>query len=453
MSAPVNIPGLLIAAPASGSGKTSLTLGLMALLRRRGVSVAPFKVGPDYIDPGHQAAVCGRPAHNLDSWFCDKDQVREIYQRGCAAAQIAIVEGVMGLFDGVSGDSEEGSSAQIAKWLDLPVVLVVDAKAQARSFAALVKGFCDFDPELKIAGVIANRVGSERHSQLLQEALQSTPGLPPLLGCLPRSEEIVLPERHLGLVTAEDLPGDHAERLADWVEQSLEADWLQQLTSSAVAPQPDSHVRLAEKKLRIGVARDRAFCFYYPENLRLLEAAGAELVEFSPLTAEQLPENLAGLYLGGGYPELHAEQLAQNRQLREQIKQLADEGLPIYAECGGFMYLCQAIDSLAMCGVFPAQAKMLARRKALGYRQLEFIGDTPLGEMGTQVRGHEFHYSEVEMPESVERCYALSRRGGENLGIEGYRYKNVLGSYLHLHFASNPQVAENFVSFCQQHKY
>jgi cobyrinic acid a,c-diamide synthase len=462
-----NIPGFLIAAPSSGSGKTSLTLGIMALLRRRGISVAPFKVGPDYIDPGHHAAVCGRPSHNLDSWFCTKGQVQAIYQRGCAGAQVAIVEGVMGLFDGVSGDSEEGSSAQLAKWLELPVLLVVDAKAQARSFAAVVKGFCDFDPALKIAGVIANRVGSDRHRQLLQEALQSTPGLPPLLGCLSRSEVIVLPERHLGLVTAGDLSGDHAERLADWVEENIDlGEFLQffplkivrqgGFVPGEINPEIPLNPLLQTgeaKKLRIGIARDRAFCFYYPENLRLLAAAGAELIEFSPLMDEQLPENLAALYLGGGYPELHAEQLAQNSGLREQIRQLAAAGLPIYAECGGLMYLCRSIDRHAMCGIFPSRAKMLPRRKALGYRQLEFTSNTLLGQVGTQVRGHEFHYSEVAMPESVERCYALSRRGGETLGTEGYRYKNVLGSYVHLHFASNPLVAENFVRFCLQIKF
>lgn len=450
MAISTEIPGLLIAAPSSGSGKTSLTLGLMALLRRRSLSVAPFKVGPDYIDPGHHAAVCGRVSHNLDSWFCQPAQVQETYRRGSVGANIAIVEGVMGLFDGVSGDSEEGSSAQLGKWLDLPVLLVVDARAQARSFAALVKGFCDFDPELKFVGVIANRVGSDRHKQLLQQAIESTAGLPPLLGCLPRREEIVLPERHLGLVTAEDLQGDHANKLADWVEQSLDLAWLQQFIASDVAA--ESPLRPVEKKLRIGIARDRAFCFYYPENLRLLEAAGAELVEFSPLTDQKLPENLAGLYFGGGYPELHARQLAENSTLQQQIAQLAEAGLPIYAECGGFMYLCRAIDQHTMCGLFPAQAKMLPRRKALGYRQLELTADTPLGPVGSQIRGHEFHYSEVEMPKSVARCYALTRRGGEPLGNEGYRYKNVLGSYLHLHFGSNPQVAEHFVEFCLQVK-
>ena len=201
------------------------------------------------------------------------------------------------------------------------------------------------------------------------------------------------------------------------------------------------------KNVRIGIARDRAFCFYYPENLRLLEASGAELVEFSPLSDEELPEGLAGLYLGGGYPELHATQLAENQALRKQIAAQAAAGLPIYAECGGFMYLCEAIDGQAMCGVFPARARMLSRRRALGYRQVELTADSPLGPVGSLVRGHEFHYSEVEMPGPVERCYQLSRRGGVQLGKEGYRCKNVLGSYVHLHFGSNPQVAENFVSF------
>lgn len=444
------IPGLLIAAPASGSGKTSLTLGLMAAFRRRGIRVAPFKVGPDYIDPGHHAAVCGRPANNLDSWFCNQNQVRDTFAVGSHGAELALAEGVMGLFDGVSGDSEEGSSAQLAKWLGLPVLLVADARSQARSFAALVKGFCEFDPQLKIAGVIANRVGSDRHAQLLREAVESTPGLPPLLGCLPRSAEIALPERHLGLVTAEDLSGDHGEKLAAWVEANLDLDVLRQLACSTVEEKVFASEKLAAPKLRIGIARDRAFCFYYPENLRLLERAGAELVEFSPLHDTQLPENIAGLYLGGGYPELHAEQLQKNTSMRQQIAAQAKAGLPIYAECGGFMYLCAAIEAQSMCGVFPAQARMLPKRRALGYRQVELIAETLLGPPGTLMRGHEFHYSEAEVPDAIERCYQLSRRGGEQLGSEGYQIKHVLGSYVHLHFASNPQLAENFVEFCMK---
>jgi len=445
------IPGLLIAAPASGSGKTSLTLGLMAALRRRGVTVAPFKVGPDYIDPGHHAAICGRPSNTLDSWFCNKEQVCATFASGCIGADIAVIEGVMGLFDGVSGDDEEGSSAQLAKWLGLPVLLVVDARSQARSFAALVKGFCAFDPQLNVAGVIANRVGSERHAQLLREAIASTPGLPPLLGCLPRQEDIALPERHLGLVTAEDLSGDHGEKLADWVEKYLDLNQLKKIATSSVESTPVVSPKI-QIKLRIGIARDRAFCFYYPENLRQLERAGAELVEFSPLVDSALPENLDGLYLGGGYPELDAELLTNNVSLREQISAQARGGLPIYAECGGFMYLCNAIDGQPMCGVFPAQAKMLPRRRALGYRQVELVADTLFGPTGTQIRGHEFHYSDVEMPKTVARCYRLSRRGGEPLGVEGYRINNVLGSYVHLHFGSNPRVAEELVRFYLNNK-
>jgi cobyrinic acid a,c-diamide synthase len=452
MGSAVQIPGLLIAAPSSGCGKTSVTLGLMAAFRRRGLVVAPFKVGPDYIDPGHHTAICGRPSHNLDSWFCSEPQLGQTFATGSCGADIALVEGVMGLFDGVSGASEEGSSAQIAKWLGLPVLLVVDASAQARSFAAVVKGFAQFDPQLQLAGVIANRVGSDRHAAMLQEALASVPGLPPLLGALPRQEDILLPERHLGLVTAEDLGGEHGERLAGWVEQHLDLPRLRRLATSRIGAISTAPAAPPAGRLRIGVARDRAFCFYYPENLALLEQAGAELVEFSPLHDRQLPDKLAGLYLGGGYPELHAEQLAANAGMRQQISDAAEGGLPIYAECGGLMYLCRAIERWSMCSVFSAAAVMLPRRRALGYRQVELLAAGPLGPAGTRVRGHEFHYSEVEMPPEVARCYRLDRRNGEAAATEGYRHKNVLGSYVHLHFGSNPQVAENFVDFCLRHQ-
>ncbi len=425
----------------------------MASFRQRGKVVAPFKVGPDYIDPGHHAAVCGRPSNNLDSWFCTAEQVRDCFARGAYGADLAIAEGVMGLYDGVSGGSEEGSSAQIAKLLGLPVLLIVDARAQARSFAALVKGFCDFDPQLRIAGVIANRVGSAGHAQILQEAVDSTPGLPPLLGWLPRTEHIALPERHLGLVTAEDLQGDHAQKLADWVSQHLDLEQLLSLAKSRVVAQSEEADESRESLVKIGIARDQAFSFYYPENLRLLRQAGAELVEFSPLHDRQLPAGLDGLYFGGGYPELHAAQLVKNRSLRQQVREFAAAGGPIYAECGGFMYLCSAIDGQAMCGIFPGEAKMLSRRRALGYRQVELAAETLLGPVGTQVRGHEFHYSDVEMPQQIERCYRLSRRAGEQLPTEGCRLKNVLGSYVHLHFGSNPQVVENFVNFCLNPKH
>ncbi len=440
---------LVIAAPASGSGKTTLTLGLLAALKRRGLQVAPFKVGPDFIDPGHHAAACGRVSRNLDGWMCGEETVRENYARGCEGADIALVEGVMGLFDGASGDSDQGSTAEISRWLNGRILLVVDARAQARSAAALVKGFVDFDPRLQFAGVIFNRVGSERHRELLAEALNSTPGLPPLLGCLPREAQVDLPERHLGLVTAGDAPSDYSAH-ADLIEEHLDLDLLLADMSGDSARQ-ELVPCPKNAQVRIAVARDAAFCFCYPQNLERLEAAGAELVFFSPLD-ETVPQGIDGLYLPGGYPELYLEQLTANLAMIATLRNLAESGLPVYAECGGLLLLCEGLNGQALCGIFPAQARLLDKRKALGYREVTLTADTLLGPKGTVARGHEFHYSELEMPESIVRSYRLSRKGGVDLGAEGFSYKNVLASYVHLHFGSNPQLAENFVSFCERHR-
>ncbi|MDO3377519.1 cobyrinate a,c-diamide synthase [Geoalkalibacter halelectricus] len=441
------IPTFLIAAPASGCGKTTLTLALLAALRRRGLRVAPFKVGPDFIDPGHHAAACGRASRNLDSWMCGPKGMREIFQRGCRDADLAVIEGVMGLFDGAAGADDLGSSAEIARLLDARIILVIDARAQARSAAALVQGFTRFDARLRFAGVICNRVGSARHAELLREAFASVDGLPPLLGCLPRDTELSLPERHLGLVTAQDrAPGEaFYGQLADWLENRIDLDKLlpsvPSVPSVPIAPPP-------APKARIAVARDQAFCFYYPDNLELLEAAGAQLVFFSPLRDPHLPEQIDGLYLGGGYPELHAQTLAANTSLLADLRRAAHGGLPIYAECGGFMLLAQSIDDQPMAGIFPARARLLHKRKALGYREITLSADGLLGPAGTRLRGHEFHYSEMHPPPEVPRRYRLSRRGGEALPDEGFCLHNVLGSYIHLHFGSHPQAAEHFVNFC-----
>lgn len=442
---------LVVAAPSSGCGKTVFTLGLLAALKRRGVAVAPFKVGPDYIDPGHHAAACGRPSRNLDGWMCGEGWVRESFARGCAGADAAVVEGVMGLYDGARGDSDAGSTAEIARWLGGRVVLVVDARSQARSAAALVLGFVRMDPHLPLAGVVFNRVGTPRHEALLREAMASVPGLPPVLGCLPRSEEASLPERHLGLVTAEDLGAGESlfGRLAEWVEKHVEIDRLVRIDPPRF-PSGDGVPQERRKEgVRIAVARDEAFCFYYPENLELLQEAGAEIVPFSPLRDSALPPEIRGIYLGGGYPELHGERLAANGTLRREIRERASAGLPIYAECGGLMYLAEEIDGHSMCALFPARARMLPRRRALGYREVTLAEDGVLGPAGTVVRGHEFHYSEMEMPPSVSRLYRLRRPGGDDLGEEGYRIGNVLGSYVHLHFGSNPAVPSAFVAACR----
>ena len=439
---------LIIAAPASGSGKTTVTLGLMAALKRRDMNVAPFKVGPDYIDPGLHAIACGRPSCNLDGWMCGEAGVRSAYARGCQGANVAIIEGVMGLFDGASGDSNVGSTAEVASWLEGRIVLVVDARSQARSAVALVAGFVQFDSSLQFAGIIFNRVGSDRHEELLRQACSSVEGLPPVLGCIRRDDEMTLPERHLGLLTAEEgaLDSGLLNRLADVVANSVDIDALIGDVGQPTACLPDKKIAA---DVRIGIARDKAFCFYYPDNLEQLIAAGAELVEFSPLTDVALPEDLDGLYFGGGYPEVYAEQLAANRSMLMAIRKFAEAGRPVYAECGGLIYLAEAIEDHAVAGLFPATARMLPRRKSLGYREVVLTEESLLGPAGMVLRGHEFHYSEMAMPESVQRIYSVSARNGQEQFAEGYVIDNVLGSYIHLHFASQPQVAENFVAACR----
>lgn len=451
----------VIAAPASGSGKTTVTLALLAALRRRGLAVAPFKVGPDFIDPGHHAAASGRISHNLDSWMCGDDGVRRTFARGCRGVDLAVVEGVMGLFDGAEGKSEAGSTAAIAKLLRAPVLLVIDAKGQARSVAALIKGFSQFDPELDVAGIIFNRVASSRHAELLRDAHASVPGLPPLLGILPREPQIALSERYLGLITAEAAPERTLfyEQLAGWFESGVNIDTLLKCrpeTSSLVPedsrPEP---LQPVAPKVRIAVARDEAFSFCYEENLELLEAAGAEIAFFSPLRNPHLPTGINGLYLPGGYPELYASQLAANQPLLKEIRSAASAGMPIYAECGGLIYLSGGVSGTSVdhfspfVALFPAWARMLPQRKALGYRQVTFRFDTILGPAGTTARGHEFHYSEVEIAADVPRSYALSRADGEVLEDEGYALNNVLGSYVHLHFASHPALASALVESCR----
>jgi cobyrinic acid a,c-diamide synthase len=447
---------LIVAAPASGSGKSSVTLGLLGALQRRGVRIAPFKVGPDFIDPGHHAAVCGRVSRNLDSWMCDRTGVLRSFASGSTGTDLAVIEGVMGLFDGADGASDAGSSAEIARWLGGKILLVIDARAQARSAAAVVKGFTTFAPDLKFAGVLYNRVGSSRHEQLLCEAHASVPELPPLLGCLPRREAITLPERHLGLVTAADAAAASTyAQLADWVAEHVDLDRLLRALTAAKAESPplvSAAAHPPQPAVRIGVARDAAFCFCYPDNLELLQQAGADLIFFSPLV-DPLPANLAGLYLPGGYPELHSGQLAANTGLLSAVKAAAMAGMPIYAECGGLLYLTQGLGKEVrdvLVGLFPGHARMLPTRKALGYRQVTMTAVTPLGPVGTVARGHEFHYSELDLPVSTPRAYQVADRSGQPCPAEGYQHGNVLGSYIHLHFASNPHLAENFVASCRR---
>jgi cobyrinic acid a,c-diamide synthase len=473
---------IVIAAPHSGSGKTTLTLGIMAALRTRGLKVAPFKVGPDFIDPGYHQLATGTASVNLDGWMCNAEFVRSSFANHSEGADIAVIEGVMGLFDGIDGVSDAGSSAEIAKTLSAPVVLVVDARSQARSAAALVHGFSSFDPAVRVAGVIFNNVGSENHERILREAVAaSCPGVV-MIGCIPRDPALAIPSRHLGLLTAEENPltASLLEKLVELMSRKLDLETLLRIAggdtgSCAPLADPVGHqindpndpvveslarpganatrsVAAIRGAVRIAVARDAAFCFVYEDNLRLLRESGADLRFFSPLEAGALPDDISGIYLPGGYPELFAERLAANRSLKKEIVSAIEAGMPVYAECGGFIYLTRGVDADGLfrpfLGIFPVRTRMLPRRKALGYREVELTGETVIGPAGTVARGHEFHYSEMEqMPDDVERLYSVNRKG-TIIGTEGYRYKNCLASYIHLHFGSSPAIAESFVGHC-----
>ncbi len=460
---------IIIAAPNSGSGKTTVTLGLMECLKRRGLRVAPFKVGPDFIDPGYHRLVCGRSSINLDGWICPPAFIRETFAHHAADADIAVIEGAMGLFDGVSGASDQGSTAHIARITGSPVILVVDAKGQARSAAALVRGFAKYDPRVRVAGVIFNNVASENHARLLREAMDSLGSSVQALGFIPKDERLHIPSRHLGLLTAEEnpLPGEFLDHLAEVIREQVDLALLWAVGKPQPTDQPlpfDEPQPLPppDKTVRIAVARDAAFCFVYEDNLRLLREAGAELVMFSPLLDERLPEDICGMYLPGGYPELFADALETGHAMKNGIRQSIEEGMPVYAECGGFIYLMEGVVSDAgaqhaaplreFIGVFPVTTRMLPRRKALGYREVELSGKAILGPKGTVARGHEFHYSEMEeMPAQVQRLYRV-RKQGYDLWTEGFRYKNCLASYIHLHFGSCPGMAAAFVESCRNFK-
>ncbi len=443
------LPCFLVAGTHSGCGKTTVALGLMAALSRRGLRVAPGKCGPDFIDPGLHAVACGRASRNLDLAMCGGAWVRHLLAGAAASSDVVVIEGVMGLFDG-----GEGGTAGLARRFGLPVVLVVDVRASAESVVAVVHGFASLDPGVRVVAVLCNRVASARHRQLIERAMAGR-GLPPVLGWLPRDGEVALPSRHLGLFTAEDhpLPPARIGRLAAWIEAHVDLDTLlsrcRTAVPAAVGPDPGAvaaPAAAAGPGVRIAVARDAAFCFYYQDNLDLLAAAGAELVPFSPLRDSRLPGDVAAVYLGGGYPELYAGDLAANQQMRRSLAAFCAAGGLVYGECGGFLYLCRELADgngrvHPMTGVFPVQARMEGRRMALGYRRAELLAPCCLGPPGAVLAGHEFHYSAIgPMPATVERVFGLA-----DGGREGYRVANTLAGYLHLHFGSRPEAAAAFV--------
>jgi cobyrinic acid a,c-diamide synthase len=456
--------GLVIAGTNSGSGKTTITLGMLAALKKKKYTVQPFKTGPDFIDTGLHGLITGRTSRNLDLWMCGSEYVRDCFEKNSADADIAVIEGVMGMYDGTF------STAHLAAELGLPVVLIVDAYGMAESAGAIVKGFAEYSavgarsPRPELAGVIFNRIASERHYKRVKEGVQDLP----VFGYLPRDIEFNIPHRHLGLVVAEENPidADEIDKLADAVLEYIDVEQIVRKCGCAEARKEKTSdlPTFRSSDLKIAVAYDKAFCFYYEDNLDLLRQAGAEIVTFSPLSDSRVPEGADALYLGGGYPELNAKELSANRSMLDSVKDFSDSGRPVYAECGGFMYLTEGIHDFEgnlypMAGAFPFKAKMIKGRMRLGYREAVLREDSILGRAGDTMRGHEFHYSEIEESgqlsavscQQTARIYAVKDGSGKEIGNEGYRVKNTIGSYIHIHFGSNPEIAGHLINKCKEH--
>ncbi|MED7822311.1 cobyrinate a,c-diamide synthase [Streptomyces chiangmaiensis] len=448
MSSPSSVPRLVIAAPSSGSGKTTVATGLMAAFAGRGLAVSPHKVGPDYIDPGYHTLATGRVGRNLDAYLCGPELIAPLFLHGARACDLAVVEGVMGMFDGAAGEGELASTAHVAKLLRAPVVLVVDASSQSRSVAALVHGFASWDPEVRVGGVILNKVSSDRHEELLREALDSA-GMP-VLGMLRRAPQVDTPSRHLGLVPVAERQAEAVEAVAAMaaqVREGCDLEALLGLARSAGAlsgPTWEPPVTGTGERAVVAVAGGPAFTFSYAEHAELLAAAGAEVVTFDPLRDERLPDGTGGLVIGGGFPEVYAPELSANEPLREAVAALALGGAPVAAECAGLLYLCRELDGRPMCGVLDAAAHM-NERLTLGYRDAVAVGDSVLAAAGTRMRGHEFHRTVVEPGAGAAPAWGVRalRR------VEGFVQQGVHASYLHTHWAAGPGVAGRFVERCR----
>jgi cobyrinic acid a,c-diamide synthase len=449
---------IVIAGTSSGVGKTTVTIGLMAALQKRGMTVQGFKCGPDYIDTSYHTAVTGRRSRNLDSWMLDEAIVKEIVQKGSEGADISVMEGVMGFYDGKNPKTNEGSTAEISIITDSPVLLVVDCSSMARSAAAIVKGFQSLSPEVNIVGVVANKVGGKGHFQLIKEAVEQECHIP-VIGFLNREMGIAMPERHLGLIpTIERGDLDELfERLGELVEETIDIDLLYQLAKTTTLHVEESGIftKRSPKGVKIAVAFDRAFNFYYQENLELLQAYGAELVYFSPLNGEALPDDVHGLYLGGGFPEEYVDILASQIKVKESIRHAVFEGIPTFAECGGFMYLCDALITVdgrkqPMAGIIAGEVNMQEKLAAIGYREVCAEHENSLMTKGDKAKGHEFHYSTFLPGEAHQ--FAYETKGTRGKQKEGYVSGNLVAGYTHIHFASNPELVENWINRCLEWK-
>lgn len=440
----------LLAGTSSGSGKTTITLGILAAFKARGLDVQPFKCGPDFIDPTLHQMVTNTVSANLDLRMCGEEFCKARYLQSSNIRDVAVVEGVMGLFDG--GDA---SSAALANALDLPVVLVVDARSAAESVAAIVKGFETFSENTHVLGVIFNKVRSARHKELIQSGMDGNCSSK-IIGFFPRDKQFTIPDRHLGLHMGSENPLDSESinELVQSIETHLDLDLLLEttrVTQAAQIPETVHELKMEPQKVKLAVARDQAFCFYYDDNLKMLKKNGAKIVFFSPLEDKTVPEGCAGMYFGGGYPELFAKRLSENKTMLKSVSDFAEAGGIIYGECGGFMYLCNGIIDVEgipfpMTEVFPFQARMKPRLSRLGYRKAKLLTNCFLGKRGDYLHGHEFHYSELcEIPKMTKTLYELV-----DMKREGYSYKNVIGGYLHLHFAQSQENIQAFIDCLEQ---
>ncbi|WP_235536163.1 cobyrinate a,c-diamide synthase [Nocardioides sp. Root190] len=451
MTAPVQVPRVVVAAPATGQGKTTVATGLMAALAAAGHAVSGHKVGPDYIDPGYHSLACGRPGRNLDPHLVGEDLVNPLLLHGARGADVAVVEGVMGLYDGRIGGNGFSSTAHVAALTRSPVVLVVDISRSSRSIGAVVHGMATWDPDVEVAGVILNQAGSVRHADEVRSSISL-----PVLGVIPRDSSIATPSRHLGLVTAAER-GESAAvvaRLAEVMTEHVDLDAVLAIARSAPAIDaiPWSPVvgraaraeRAGGTRPRVAVAAGRAFTFRYAETAELLEAAGCEVVAFDPAHDTALPAGTAGLYLGGGFPEVHAADLSGNAALRVQIRTAVLDGLPTVAECAGLLYLCRTLDGVPMTGVLEADAAM-TERLTLRYPVAEALGDTLLTRRGERVTGHEFHRTTVTPSTGTQAAWTLD---GEQVGFAS---ETLHASYLHTHWAGHPQLASRFADAVHRH--
>lgn len=453
----MSIPRIMIAGTNSGVGKTTVTMGLELALRRRGLNVQPFKAGPDYIDTSYHTHVSGRICRNLDPWMLSKNTLLELFERQAKSSDISIIEGVMGLYDGFLG-KEQGSSAHLSKILKSPVILILDARSLSRSAAAIALGYKEFDKAVDLRGIILNNIASSSHYRSIKYAIEKNVRLP-VFGFLPKDKGLSLPERHLGLIPAQEKRplGLSLKKTADFMEKNIDIDAIIAIAKGS-KPLPDFERRIfgqkpADKKINIALASDQAFNFYYQDNLDILAHCGANLIEFSPIKDKVLPKGINGIYIGGGFPELFAEKLAKNNSLRKDIFSKAKDGLPIYAECAGLMYLSKNISdfqgrNFPMSGVFDFSVKMGKRLSALGYVNVEVVKNNILSNKNEKIRGHIFHWSYLNKEPKKDGAVFLVKKNGKAPVFDGFSKWNVLAGYTHLHFGSKIKLARNFISSC-----